>query len=123
MKNGLDSECYFGRHDFTGSLSCHRENCSVNRDNHFTVSAHRWFNPREGNTYHTVTVWTPTNGCLKSGIHYGYGSSFEDTAIEIIREHYGWAKPEKHYNINAELASHEWYATITVQDVNRKKDL
>jgi len=83
------------------------------RERTMHVEARRWFNPREGNTYHTVTIYHPDEEkCAYSGITYGYGDAWLDTARRMddkCAAHLG--------------AWHQEGITYSVIDVARKRYL
>ena len=77
----------------------------------------RWFQKSYGNTYHTVTVIV--NGEeMKSGITYGYGNHYLQTAADMPRNA-GYDIPENNGEAYAMMTKYEHAAT----DVKRKKDL
>lgn len=77
----------------------------------------RWFQKSYGNTYHTVTVIV--NGEeMKSGITYGYGNHYLQTAADMLRN-VGYDIPENNGEAYAMMTKYEHEAT----DVKRKKDL
>ena len=77
----------------------------------------RWFQKSYGNTYHTVTVIV--NGEeMKSGITYGYGDHYLQTAADMLRN-VGYDIPENNGEAYAMMTKYEHEAT----DVKRKKDL
>ena len=57
----------------------------MKREIKFTVEAKRWFDKVNGNTYHSVRVTRNADG--KTIVHpftYGYGTSYEQTALDIM---------------------------------------
>lgn len=51
----------------------------------FTVEALRWFERRNGNTYHACLVTRHQDGAqLKCPFTYGYGRQYEQTALEAM---------------------------------------
>ena len=77
----------------------------------------RWFQKSYGNTYHTVTVIV--NGEeMKSGIAYGYGNHYLQTAADMLRNA-GYDIPENNGESYAMMTKYEHDA----EDVKRKKDL
>jgi len=44
------------------------------------VHAKLWFNRNQGNTYHLVDIYVDQEFLCSSGMHYGYGTSYEQTA-------------------------------------------
>ena len=77
----------------------------------------RWFQKSYGNTYHTVTVIV--NGEeMKSGITYGYGNHYLQTAADMLRNA-GYDIPKNNGEAYAMMTRYEHEVT----DVKRKKDL
>ena len=77
----------------------------------------RWFQKSYGNTYHTVTVIV--NGEeMKSGITYGYGNHYLQTAADMLRN-VGYDIPENNGEAYAMMTKYDHDA----EDVKRKKDL
>lgn len=77
----------------------------------------RWFQKSYGNTYHTTTVIV--NGEeMKSGITYGYGNHYLQTAADMLRNA-GYDIPENNGEAYAMMTKYDHEAT----DVKRKKDL
>jgi hypothetical protein len=56
-----------------------------------SIAARRWFQKSYGNTYHRVHVLiefkdsTQARKFLDSGIHYGYGDQYQQTAVDLLR--------------------------------------
>ena len=62
----------------------------------FTVSARRWFDKANGNTYHSVKVIREKDGAvLLAPMQYGYDEHYRQTAHEIMLKA-GWLP--KNYN-------------------------
>ena len=81
------------------------------------IYGRRWFQKSYGNTYHTTTVIV--NGEeMKSGITYGYGNHYLQTAADLLRSA-GYEIPENNGEAYAMMTKYEHEAT----DVKRKKDL
>ena len=77
----------------------------------------RWFQKSYGNTYHTVTVIV--NGEeMKSGITYGYGNHYLQTAADMLRNA-GYEIPENNGEAYAIMTKYDHNA----EDVKLKKDL
>lgn len=77
----------------------------------------RWFQKSYGNTYHTVTVIV--NGEeMKSGITYGYGNHYLQTAADMLRNA-GYDVPDNNGEAYAMMTKYDHNA----EDVKRKKDL
>jgi hypothetical protein len=65
-------------------------NKTLSAKSHIDVSARKWFDKVNGNTYHAVkVVVTLANGStqelVSSHIVYGYGNQWEQTACEMLR--------------------------------------
>ena len=57
----------------------------MEREIKFLVNAVKWFDRVNGNTYHSVRIERVKDGAiLKSGIEYGYGDQYKQTALEIM---------------------------------------
>jgi hypothetical protein len=121
MYEGMDTECYYGRHNFKNGF-CQNKGCTVDQNNIVHISGRRWFQRSAGNTYHKVTVTMPDKTVLESGQAYGYGDQYQDTALELIRQYFG---DEKQYGerLTPYLTTKGFYPNMTVSDVNRQKDL
>ena len=81
------------------------------------IHGKRWLQKSYGNTYHTITVIV--NGSeMKSGITYGYGNHYLQTAADMLRNA-GYEIPENNGEAYAMMTKYDHEAT----DVKRKKDL
>lgn len=81
------------------------------------IYGRRWFQKSYGNTYHTVRVIV--NGEeLKSGITYGYGTHYLQTAAELLRNN-GYEVPEDTAKAFSDISKYDH----SVIDVKRRKDL
>lgn len=81
------------------------------------IEGKRWFQRSCGNTYHTVKVFV-NDEVLESGITYGYGNHYLQTAAELLKDN-GYEMPEN----NGEAFRLVSRFDHTVEDVKRKKDL
>ncbi len=87
-----------------------------------TVVGRRWFERVNGNTYHSVEVYV--NGALLERVpfQYGYGSQYEQTAMDILEKHkivdYPGLVPYP-----SMLPKEKFIVVTSVSDVNRKRDL
>jgi len=86
-----------------------------------TVIGRRWFERTNGNTYHSVEVYVNGTMIERVPYTYGYGSHWEQTAMDIL---------EKHKIVDSELCSYpsqlpeeKFTVVSSVTDVKRKKDL
>lgn len=85
--------------------------------NELEIFGKRWFQKSYGNTYHTATV--VVNGEeLKSGIQYGYGSAYLQTAADLLRVN-GYEVPANNNEAFHKMCEYPH----DVEDVDRKKDL
>lgn len=81
------------------------------------IFGRRWFQKSYGNTYHTTTVIV--NGEeIKSGIAYGYGNHYLQTAADVLKSA-GYNIPENNSEAYAMMTKYDH----EVVDVKRKKDL
>ena len=81
------------------------------------IYGRRWFQRSCGNTYHTTTVIV--NGeKMKSGIKYGYGNHYLQTAADMLKIA-GYDIPEDNSEAYAMMTKYGHEAI----DVKRKKDL
>lgn len=77
----------------------------------------RWFQKSYGNTYRTTTVIV--NGEeMKSGIAYGYGNHYLQTAADMLKNA-GYDIPDNNGEAYAMMTKYDHGA----EDVKRKKDL
>ncbi len=66
----------------------------------------RWFDRANGNTYHSVRVTRCRDGAvIAAEMTYGYGSSYEQTALKLMADH-KWL-PVKYRNGNGYLYNQE----------------
>ena len=92
------------------------------------ISGRRWFERRNGNTYHTANIYV--NGeCVGSvPFSYGYGSQFEWNARQWLKENGFLPGIEDHPNGGGDSLwrycdTHGVKYTQEVVDVSRKRDL
>jgi hypothetical protein len=121
LYDGMDSECYYGRHKFLDGF-CTRPGCKVDQNNIINLSAARWFERTNGNTYHSATLTLPNGKQLRVPYAYGYGNQYEDTALGLLVEHFGDQKREGE-RLFPYLTTKGYYSIVRVSDVSRKKDL
>lgn len=87
-----------------------------------TIVGRRWFEKVNGNTYHSAAVYVDGELIGKADFVYGYGSQYEQTAIDIL-------KKDKRIRGNLRFPISTWAReqkitlVNTVTDVGRKKDL
>ena len=92
------------------------------------VTARRWFDSHNGNTYHSVQVVCCNNGketVLIENFKYGYDSHYLQTALGLV-----WATFEPCKGVRARFRLPWWWQlkdfyrlSESVTDVARKKDL
>jgi len=121
LYEGMDTECYYGRHQFVAGF-CTRKGCKVDQNNIIHLSAARWFERTNGNTYHSATLTLPDATQLRCSYAYGYGSQYEDTALDLMIKHFGDEGREGE-RFSPYLTTKGYYAYTSVADVKRKKDL
>lgn len=51
-----------------------------------TVIGRKWFSKMCGNTYHSVTVYVDGQCIGRIPYRYGYGSQYEETALELLQQ-------------------------------------
>ena len=92
------------------------------------IYGRRWFNSRVGNTYHSVSIAINGTDHGSSGIHYGDGNQYSQTAADLLEAHGFMPKREHHGSGNKETL-HRYCARMGIAfsddviDVKRKKDL
>ena len=89
------------------------------------VSGRRWFEKVNGNTYHSCTVWADGEFVGRVPFTYGYGSQWEQTALDILKAAVGrkrWLAGAK-YPLSLFLRESGIKYRSEVVDVSRKKDL
>ena len=91
------------------------------------VSARRWFDKVNGNTYHSVAVTLPDGRVLTQGLTYGYGQQYEWTAWSLVL---GLDEVATNHKAREEKFSPwRWYeengyhVVYDVVEVSRKRDL
>lgn len=88
-----------------------------------TLIGLRWFDRRAGNTYHTVTIIVDGETVHKSGITYGYGSQYEQTAIAWLAAKGLLPSEENVYPLSLYCRNRGIAFTSQTVDVARKRDL
>lgn len=92
------------------------------------IHGRRWFDRRNGNTYHSVNVWIDGKLVHRTAFTYGYGRQYLWTATEALnragflpgRETYGNGNGESLWRY---CEKHGITLVDEVDDVQRKKDL
>lgn len=84
------------------------------------VSARKWFDKVNGNTYHSVTITDArtNNRIYSSGMVYGYGNQYEHTAKDYLIKK---GKMKETDRFNHEKNRKDIY--FDVADVEKRKDL
>ena len=89
------------------------------------IIARRWFDKKNGNTYHSVEVYDDNNKLIgKNPFEYGYGDHYLQTAHEILQK-------EGHYPENGSNEDYHQFIMdirngkflVSCTDVGRRKDL
>ena len=95
----------------------------MNESDYYVIDAKRWFDRVNGNTYHSVSVFK--NGELLDRVPftYGYGSHYEQTALELLQKH----NIEHSKNVDMfwqwKEKTGDKRVMVFCNDVKRKKDL
>ena len=90
-----------------------------------TIHGRRWFERRNGNTYHSVHVYDGKTLVGEVKFTYGYGDQYRQTAFEIVTK----ARPDLYSNERRANGTEIDYGRFCqenqffVTDVARKKDL
>lgn len=99
-----------------------------------SIKANKWFQKSYGNTYHRtqVTVFckdSSLNAHLDSGMHYGYGEQWNQTALELFEKHFNLELPKypngqgKYSYLTSYARDNNIPLSCYVSDVARQKDL
>jgi len=92
----------------------------------------RWFDKKNGNTYHSVEVYEDNKFIGKNPFEYGYDEQYIQSAFKILQNAGIYPKTNKrllsglnedYYNFQQERRSNRDKFLITVSDVSRRKDL
>jgi hypothetical protein len=104
----------------------------------YIIVARRWFDRKNGNTYHSCVVLQTQEGphdpqlIGKKDFVYGYDDAYLQTALMILQEAGCW--PAHHESLKSgmdrdtadfleAIRQHDGRFFIWVNDVNRRKDL
>ena len=60
----------------------------LKRNDVITVIGKRWFDKVNGNTYHSSKVYVNGNEIGYQPFIYGYGDSYQQTGLELLKEKY-----------------------------------
>ena len=94
----------------------------------FHISARRWFDRKNGNTYHSVSVYSNGQRIARASCEYGYGDQYYETACKLI-ESLNTVPPRRLYANGSAEPLYYWAPragityTIDCADVARKSDL
>lgn len=92
----------------------------MKKPNMIIIDARRWFQKSYGNTYHSVTVTVDGVSLGNSGIHYGYGDHYLQTASAML-EKAGYFEDWNDF-CTWRRSNHE-KCYVAVSDVARERDL
>lgn len=96
------------------------------------IHGRRWFDRKNGNTYHTVEVFVNGVNIGKSIIRYGYGEQYIDSALEILQLHDLWPQTGEYLSSGISKDRNDFTVflrdskpkPVTIcSDVSRQKDL
>ena len=93
-----------------------------------TISGRRYFDKYYGNTYNTVRILVTTDKghgfCRDLPVAYGYGSMFEQRALEWLRDNFPAWRNNHNGSTGYEFAlKNDWLYHVSTKDVSREKDL
>ena len=89
------------------------------KNNHWVVFATRWFDKRNGNTYHTVRLYKNSSLFTSKHFTYGYGSHYEQTAMELLLEN----NETESKSLYEFVQENDGNVLIICRDVTNKKNL
>jgi hypothetical protein len=99
---------------------------------HITINARRWFDRKNGNTYHSVEVHANGQFVGDEPFAYGYDDAYLQTAHEILQKAGIYKKTKERlksgmgkdlHDFMMDMREHRSKFTKSVSDVSRKKDL
>lgn len=102
--------------------------------NQIKIRARRWFNVRNGSTYHSVIVFVDGQFVGHCPYAYGYGENYLASALSLLQEG-GWYNEKKNhlnlpsgirpdsYDFMCDMRDLKDKFDIEVNQVNRKKEL
>ena len=90
--------------------------------NTITVIGRKWFERTNGNTYHSVEVYKNGELIERVPFTYGYGSQWEQTAVEVLLKNGVYSSEYKPLRILVEDDNGD-NLVRSVTQVTRKKDL
>lgn len=86
------------------------------------ISGRRWFEKRNGNTYHSVTVYVDNQVVGREPFTYGYGDGYIQTGFELLQKA-GYFKGKSYMDFIYFKRDSNGRVITVVSDVARKKDL
>ena len=95
------------------------------------IVARRWFDKKNGNTYHSVEVYDDNNKFIgKNSFEYGYGDHYLQTAHEILQEKGYYPKTDNRLANGLSEDYHQFLMDarndkflVSCTDVGRREDL
>ena len=93
-----------------------------------TILGRRWFQRGPGNTYHSATILIDGKPAGHTGIHYGYGEQYIETAFAQLEAN-GQIPPRQVAKNGSHEPGWQWAERLNialhceVSDVPREKDL
>jgi len=86
----------------------------------FIIEGRKWFDKINGNTYHNVEITNASDNVklYESGITYGYGEQWKETAMDWLIKHGLWLEKQRN---DHKLLRYSIYFNVT--EVSRKRDL
>ncbi len=92
------------------------------------IEGRRWFQRSAGNTYHSVRIFDNGECLYQSGIHYGYGEQFLQTAWAWLAQNGHPELAERHENgapkhYGTQYLREVLHSTYSVTDVATRKEL
>lgn len=124
-ERGRESEAELCRSDAQFLV---RVNGRVQELKSLRVGGNRWFQRAYGNTYHRAYVYVNDELVYESEVTYGYGSQYEQTALEWLSKN-GYLNGILQYGSGGYESLRAWCAMrgisydSSVDDVSRKRDL
>jgi len=94
----------------------------------FHISARKWFDKVNGNTYHSVTIYQDGTIVAEAPYQYGYGDQYTETAASLLQA-LGTLSDRITYTNGGQEQLRQWSErtgfaySIDCADVARKKDL
>ena len=87
------------------------------------ITARRWFERTNGNTYHSVSVERNGKHVGYAPFTYGYGEQYLETAYRLIKKTKGFRGQKDSWAFRRHMQDHRNQYVVTVSDVSSKKDL